>query len=112
MIVGRWITNASILRQRLEYLHCLKKFTKITRDFQRFRRLVVCVQAITHYHPNFRSFLLKAVILKQYCHLKELDRISDSVTVSAPKRSKFFVSDNFDIAVSYICTLGTVSVRS
>ena len=85
MIVGRWITNASILRQRLEYLHCLKKFTKITRDFQRFRRLVVCVQAITHYHPNFRSFLLKAVTLKQYYYLIELDRISDLVTVSAVK---------------------------
>ena len=69
MIVGRWITNASILRQRLEYLHCLKEFTK---DNKRFSAV--------------------------------------QVTVLVPKRSNFFVSANFDIAVSYISTLGTVSV--
>src|SRR6218665_2339907 len=88
----------------------LRNSQKITRDFQRFKRLVVCVKAITHCYSNFRSFRLKAVTWKQYYNLIELHRISDSVTVSAPKRSNIFVSENFDIAVSYICTLGTVSV--
>src|SRR6218665_469332 len=69
MIVGRWITNASILRQRLEYLHCLKEFTK---DNKRFSAV--------------------------------------QITVLVPKRSIFFVSANFDIAASYIYSLGTVSV--